>query len=271
MNKVAVTATTLDGQEMKYEVYYPESSEEIFYRHYLGYLQQNALCNKAAQEEEPDTSLLAFHRSEALSEICPQVKELTFDNPELAFQALTIINDKVSEAMHKFEKPNNNIQYSVTIDGQEYTLDKWRAAKALGFKKLSTYEAVEYLEMNRIYQKDLDEFKDNAAEYNFGKQFVLSTQSIAMLLRKPKEKLPRNPVELRDWLKERCKIFNDLPLSVHNAVSFFLLRTLLESSQTQNTSTPSNLYHVLGEGKKVPSKYGWKVKPKRLQKALGKR
>lgn len=255
MDIMKITAIAADGGEKVFEVQYPTKSTEVIERHRLGYLKENAAINKLLQDEKPDEVALQHHSIEAVREICPIVLDIRWPNAWTCFEAITMLRQKLAEAFKNFSPPKISSSYSFEHNGHIYRIDKFRAKSALGASVLRTYESIEYLEMQRVYQAELDAYEKEHKEFNFDKQYIIGTQSVALLCRRDGEPLPRTPEEIRTWTAKRCAELADLSTYVHQAVTFFLLRISIEYGLIQNTNMHSRVSRKLASGKNRRSKY----------------
>lgn len=91
-------------------------------------------------------------------------------------------------------------------------------------------EKEELTDEEKLYRnsKDIDKINELEAQiYNIGdpdgiNEFTISLNTLAIIARKNKEKLPVNEQERQTFILERAAHFQDLPLSVVNDVTFFL-------------------------------------------------
>lgn len=266
MEVFKISEITDSGEGKVYEVNYPSASNEVIERHRLGFLEQNAIINEESQKDEPDEVKLQFHSIEAVQEICPSVLEISWPDPLLCFRILTELRIKLIESFNKFEAAKVDMTYHFEHNGHTYYLDKFNAKKALGIGAMKAYESVEYLEMQRVLSEELKEYKDGVEKFNYGKQYFLGLQSIALLCRRADEKLPRTPDGIRQWTKQRAQELADITTDIHQNVCFFLLRTLSEYRKTQSTNTHLKESQKLASGKSLVRKSKRRRKPKRSAK-----
>lgn len=80
--------------------------------------------------------------------------------------------------------------------------------------------------------------------------FSLGLSELAILLRKPGEKLPVSKAERTTFIEERRKLFEDLPMDAVLNVRFFLTLKLLKSGERANTITFSTAFRKTGDGRR---------------------
>lgn len=114
-----------------------------------------------------------------------------------------------------------------------YRIKRGQAARMILDKPLSTGEAVECLEWKRITDQAVD-----ANPLGVGNlEFTYGLTQMALLLRKPGEKLPHERRELDQFIARRQVEFAGLPLSVILDIRFFLIAALLNSNKTKDSNS----------------------------------
>lgn len=127
--------------------------------------------------------------------------------------------------------PRTGESCEVTYNGQDYEIPYITAA-ALGGTPLlptvETAEAVEAYETVRVYE-DMNKTDDDAQG---NRAFARYLRTLAVLLRKPGERLPTEPGDRERFIQERMVEFQGIDAKTAVDVDFFLLNTSTLSEKT---------------------------------------
>lgn len=123
-------------------------------------------------------------------------------------------------------------EFSISFNGEQFTVAGTDAARTLLNQPLTAGEAVTVLELQRNMLHLME--KNGDKEGNLA--FSLGVQELAVLLRKPGEQLPMNRVERIKFIDERVKLFEYLPLDVVLDIRFFFLHSIEEYMRIQSIS-----------------------------------
>lgn len=115
----------------------------------------------------------------------------------------------------------------------KYIIKSGPAARILENKPLGTGEAIECMEYQRRAAKAKEANPSNAGNIDF----ELGLTEMAILLRKPGERLPSNRKKLDQFINSRRRLFSNMPLSEVLNVRFFLLSALIKLHKTKTTNS----------------------------------
>lgn len=115
----------------------------------------------------------------------------------------------------------------------KYMIKSSKAARILRNRSLTTGEAIEILD----YRRRADVAVSAVPDEKGNTEFTLGLSEIAILLRKPFERLPSDRRELDRFIKERRELFAEIPLNYILDIRFFLIAALLKSGQTTDSDS----------------------------------
>lgn len=116
--------------------------------------------------------------------------------------------------------------------GQTYKVKQQEAARAIYSTAMTAGEAITVLEYQR--RAGLAEKKQLTEIGNI--EFSLGLTEVAILLRRPGERLPADKRKRDHFLEKRREIFADITLDVVMSLRFFLLNSLLVYATIRNTN-----------------------------------
>lgn len=136
--------------------------------------------------------------------------------------------------------------------GKTYKVKKDEAARAIYGTAMTAGEAITVLEYQR--RAGLAEKKGLAEIGNI--EFSLGLTEIAILLRRPGERLPADKRKRDHFIEQRREVFADITLDVVMSLRFFLLNSLLAYATTRNTnfSGKARLTPVEGRSQTIKGK-----------------
>jgi hypothetical protein len=132
---------------------------------------------------------------------------------------------------YKPEKLDSD-NFKIQVGEEVFCIDQERAGKTMAMDGVTTGEAIEILEFQRIAREGL-----RAKRVDFGNMdFTLGLKSLAVLVRKPGEELPFNRQECDFFLNNRMNVFKDV-VTVEEVLTlrFFLINSYLIYQTTQST------------------------------------
>lgn len=119
------------------------------------------------------------------------------------------------------------------LKAERFEVQSQPAARVIDGRVITTGEAVELLEYQRLADQKID-----AAPGEIGNiEFTLGLTEVALLMRQPGESLPSSPRKLKGFLNDRKKQFKKLPLSVILSLRFFLIAALLKLKTTHDSGS----------------------------------
>ncbi len=120
--------------------------------------------------------------------------------------------------------------------------------------RITVGEATHVKKIRSIVRKKIEDAGDEDGTLAFN----LSLEEIAVLARRPREKLPTDRSDLDQFIAERMKLFGDIPLHVYFNICFFLILLL----QTSLKETIIDTYSETAKNSKINSKNGKAAKRK---------
>lgn len=139
----------------------------------------------------------------------------------------TIIDNFYDEKVHLGKSVNHSVEWFETAKKRKpcvYVIERGRTQSMITGErvKFTTGETIEIKEWQRLTNGAIKSKGD--PEGNFA--FSLGLAEVSIICRKPGEELPFLKSERDAFIKQRMKIFSDLPTSEVLRVRFFLLRIL---------------------------------------------
>ena len=131
-------------------------------------------------------------------------------------------------------------EFNLEWNGIRYTINRNEAVRSLLNVPLTAGEVITTLELQR---KTVNAIKKKG-DPDGNLAFNLGLQEMAVLLRKPNERLPSNRRKRIDFIDERVKTFRHLPMDIVLDVRFFLISSMNEYLKTRLTSSSSTLQNV---------------------------
>jgi len=153
--------------------------------------------------------------------------------------------------------------FKIQIGKEEFCIDQKRAGMTMAMDGVTTGEAVEILEFQRVAR---DAVKSKRVDFG-NMDFTLGLKTFAVLVRKPGEELPFDRQECDYFLNNRMNVFKDV-VTVEEVLMlrFFLINSYLIYQTTQSTrfSSKGSRRKVLSSQAKQKSK-GKRQRGRRLK------
>lgn len=134
--------------------------------------------------------------------------------------------------------------------GKIFKINKQEAARAIFGTAMTAGEAITVLEYQR--RAGLAEKKGLAEIGNI--EFSLGLTEVAILLRRPGERLPADKRKRDFFIEQRREVFADITLDVVMSLRFFLLNSLLAYATTRNTNFSGKARLTLDAGRSPTTK-----------------
>lgn len=126
--------------------------------------------------------------------------------------------------------PKISEDFELEYKGEKFVIDSQGVMSAINGAAYTTGEVITTFEYQRVLNKKPNHF-DGAVDMQLG------LIEMAILLRKPGERLPHRPAERDQFISERATFFKDLPMDVVLGVRFFLLDMLKNYEKISGTHT----------------------------------
>jgi hypothetical protein len=251
--------------EVEYELEFPITIEEIKFKQFVEFRAAEDLFFKSNLEDEEGNPIETepLQRSiDGIDRMLVTLKALCIG--DLKQLPLTVPNEDINELyksgfcytlnnlwseeltlirlyVHCVNIIRNYKTEDVFEEGKDYVLN-WKdnkyvinqddSAKHLLGLSFTAGEAITTLE----FQKKTHQVSKKHGDPEGNLAFNLGLQEIAVLLRKPGEKLPIQRRKRIKFIDKRAKIFEDIPLDIIMDVRFFFLRTLTRFIKTRFTN-----------------------------------
>lgn len=229
-----IKLTTIKGQ-----ISVPTGMHEISlsaYHDFLAVLRRSGLLKKDSDEEDEnskrDVSLLSFvdYLLEALNHVC---------EGDLTSLPVGSLDDNITETASLFGvfshmidlitnfKPIRRIVpevgYFFEYKGETFEITPERASSYVTGIAYTTAEAIEVLEMDRLFAMKIAQTSDPEGVFSF----EMDLRRLAVLARKDGEELPMDKLSREHWINKRAEFMQDVTADVALEVRFFFIGTLM--------------------------------------------
>ena len=133
------------------------------------------------------------------------------------------------------------------LAADKYMIKSSKAARILRNRSLTTGEAIEILDYRRRADVSIAAVPDEIGNT----EFTLGLSELAILLRRPFEKLPSGRRDLDRFINERRRLFRDIPLNYILDIRFFLIAALLKFDPTKDSGSFGTDLRVSKSAKKA--------------------
>ena len=183
---------------------------------------------------------LIFQKGESVSNLIDAKWTLTLES---LGEELTLLKlyAHIINLLSSYKAVLNPPDFELEWSGNKYVINKEEAVRSLLNVPLTAGEMITTLELQKKTLKMVE--KKGDPEGNLA--FNLGLQEFAVLMRRPKERLPSNRRKRITFIDRRVKIFRKLPMDVVLNVRFFLVRSMVDYMKTQLTSSSSTLQKSL--------------------------
>lgn len=232
-----------------YEIDVPYTGWDLTYSQFLDFQHaEQAMFGADSAEVEPSETYLACV-SAVIDQDIGMIPFAVIGDEDLPSDYMLAVNDDLSiirlykhliTVIQQFvvEDDDGNINikgkevdkgFATEYKGETYYITPHRAELMYANRPIRAGEWIEFLELDR--QGSIAKQKGDPGG---NLEFAITLKQMAVLLRKAHEPFPANTVQREEFLLDRSKHFQDLPLATVLSVRDFFLRSMIAYARRQN-------------------------------------